>query len=147
MLKKFLSILLIFFCSETFAASPYPKYLQNDKNLLIIAGHQGVAWYLKLDSVQVECCRLPFHVASVKLVNAVAKDCYAENFDMLPQNEELELTFYYDAENSKMYTLEKNGVLNFVNPEGCYAESGITLPVGRYLWQEIFAKRGLVANF
>ncbi len=139
--RELFLVVFLFLSNVRFAwASPYPQYLNENKNLVLVAGHQGVAWYLQLDSINVECCRLPYHVVSARLVGAMAKDCFVENFDMVANDDFLDMEFYYDTKNGKMFIADKDGILTWINPEGSYAEVGVALPTARYLWNYVFAK-------
>ena len=83
----------------------YPKYLNDDKNYILIFAHSGDAWYLDKTSIKIEVEDPPYYVISantifVRLDEELSANYHSSNKELL--NKLNSYTFFYDEEEVDM---------------------------------------------
>ena len=109
--------------SHTVFAS-YPKYLGENKNYIICAGHHGIGYYIDRSSLDVEKYNPPHYIIAVKV--AIVEDADKGKTQIQSfQN----YRFYYNWNDKTMwYGLGKDWT--YISREGTWAEIGVPLPTG-----------------
>lgn len=138
--------LLIAWSGSVFA--DYPRYLNGDPNCIIIAGHQGTAWYVKKNSVRSLEESGPIAKLSIEVL--AVPNAYDGNVNYSSINT---YEFYYDASTDTSVQMGMNpqkvmgyfnrsrGEFVYVNPHASMAEVRITLPAGEMAYAIKYKKK------
>ena len=107
------------------------QFLFGDENYIYCTGHTGVLFYADKSSVNVMEYDPPEYMISVDVV--AASDMYKRSkIDLEPERTKISepktYIFLYNWDNKEIYVLdEETQKWKFVNPNGTWADSGITL--------------------
>ena len=137
MLKQFTKIIclltmLLSFYAASVCSAGYSTYLNNDKNYILCDGHMGRGWYIVRDSLAVEKYEPPEYVIKVQMVSAESAignvdDFYNGGKGKIISHFSKRFKYNWDA---KTMFVEYNKGWRYLNPVGCWAESGIFMPAG-----------------
>ena len=113
MLKKIFSAILALsiLLFSSVAMADYPKYLNGDKNYVLVDGIQGRAWYAVRNSLNVERYNPPNYIISINIVSVGNAD--RGNTEIAGSNIH---RFAYDWEYKKAYLVKNDGSLSMLNP-------------------------------
>lgn len=166
MLKKLIVLLLVLgFANVCFAAN-YPKHLLDDTNYVLCNGHQGIGYYVDVTSLQIlgedenTCTIYAEIVPAYYDVDWHNPQFSEENTEIHYKNMRSYVFLYdLDAKRSYMYHSEDteesraflkslhreyisvdNSLFKWLNPEGCWAESGVPYPASIIAYKEIYDK-------
>lgn len=112
-LRKFFSLILMLgvILSTSVAMADYPKYLNGDRNYVLVDGTQGTAWYAVRNSLNVERYNPPNYIISI---NIVVVD-NADRGNTKIRGSKIH-RFYYDWEFKKAYIQADDGSLSMLDP-------------------------------
>ena len=125
-----LVFLMIMFSTSGYAM--YPIYLNGDNNYILCDGHMGQGWYVVRDSLAVEKYESPEYILRVNVVTAESAIGDVEKFYSGGKGKitkKSNLRFKYNWQAKEMY-FESDKGWKYLNPVGCWAETGVTMPAG-----------------
>ena len=133
-MKKYLSFVFYFFCLSIIilnfssSAFAYEKYLNGNKNFILVDGHMGYGFYLVKDSIKISSQSNKYELfVSAKIV--VADERTKEIKDSYDKD------YRYDLLANKMYSMNKYLSYEYVPKTGSWAETGVVLPAGNLIFQ------------
>ncbi|MGM9529146.1 MAG: hypothetical protein ACI3XH_04030 [Phascolarctobacterium sp.] len=133
-LKNYICLLMLLFSFSTASVcgAGYSIYLNNDKNYILCDGHMGQGWYIVRDSLAVEKYEPPEYIISVEMVAAESavgsvEDFYNGGIGKITNCFSKRFKYNWDA---KTMFVEYNKDWRYLNPVGCWAESGVFMPAG-----------------
>ncbi len=88
----------------------------SDKNLVNFYAHQGYEYFLKKDTLTLESEESPYVISFYYMVY---DNIRPEKTNWSKENK---MAFAYDVEERKVYFVDDNGNLSFLNPNGTIAE-------------------------
>lgn len=104
----------------------YPDYLNGDSNYILCDGHMGYAWYVDRSSLTVQKYEPPQYIIAVNVVTVPNAD--RGNTAI---SEVKTYRFFYNSDLGQMYVdSQLNDNWRYLNPRGCWAETGIVMPAG-----------------
>lgn len=129
----FLPLFLLF----ALIASPsvhanYPTYLNGGRNFILVDGHMG-AWYVERSSLVVQSYNPPNYIIAVNVIYAHSAIDDVQDFYNGGEGVAVGITIYrfsYDWDSRKMYVDNGSQEWEYLNPWGCWAETGIRMPAG-----------------
>lgn len=124
--------ILLSFSAASICSAGYSIYLNDDKNYILCDGHMGQGWYIVRDSLAVEEYEPPEYVIRVEMVAAESAIGNVDDFYNGGKGKILgrfNKRFKYNWDAKTMY-VENNQGWRYLNPVGCWAESGIFMPAG-----------------
>lgn len=139
-MKKYLSFVFYFFCLSIIilnfssSAFAYEKYLNGNKNFILVDGHMGYGFYLVKDSIKISSQSNKYEL------KAWAKICVAEERTK-KITDSYDKYYKYDLLANKMYVQNKYGVYEYVPTTGSWAETGVILPTGNLIFQILKGKK------
>lgn len=133
-MKKIFSILVavLLLSVAGLVSANYPPHLNGDKNLILVDGHMGVAWYVDRSSLNVQKYAPPEYIIEIKVVSADSAIGNEQDFYDGGQGKIREVgtyRFYYDWNAKRMYQ-DNNGKWSYIDPWGSWAETGVRMPAG-----------------
>lgn len=121
----FLMLLCLFAFIPTASAAIYPDYWRNDTNFPLVWGHMGTARYMDKTSLVVQRYDPPNYVIAVNVITVYGAD--SGNTEIARVDT---FRYYYNYENTGMYTIGDNEARHYIKPTGSNAESGLVMYVG-----------------
>ena len=116
MLKKFFSVLILLSVAICASATAEIQDPDNDPNLVLFHQHQGYANYLYQNSLRVKN-RNSLKVISFDFMTYDSINPENTDWDRVENME-----FAYDESTRKVYFIDQNGELNYLDPNGTIAE-------------------------
>ena len=139
MIKNFLTltfltlVLIIFSNSSNTSFANYPTHLNGDKNYILVDGHMGVAWYVDRSSLTVQSYNPPSYIIAVNVISAQSAIDDVQDFYNGGEGVAIGIKTYrfsYDWNSRSMYVDGGSQGWEYLNPWGCWAETGIRMPAG-----------------
>ena len=136
MMKKILFLLLFLFLAVAALPSAYanyPTYLNGDRNFILVDGHMGIAWYVDWSSLVVQSYEPPSYIIAVNVISAQSAIDDVQDFYHGGEGTVTGIKTYrfsYDWGSRRMYADSGSQGWKYLNPWGCWAETGIRMPAG-----------------
>lgn len=127
-----LLMLLFAFSTASVCGAGYSIYLNDDKNYILCDGHMGQGWYIVRDSLTVEKYEPPEYIIRMQIVAAESSIGSVEDFYNGGKGKitnSFSKRFKYNWDEKTMF-VEYNKDWRYLNPVGCWAESGIFMSAG-----------------
>ncbi len=135
----FVMVFVMAIASETFALGVYPDYLGGDKNYVICNAHMGTGYYADLSSLAVMQYNPPNYALAINVVVVPDADIGKTSISDVRK-----YRFAYRYDVRKMYLIIDKGrladedELRLLNPNGNYAESGVSVPAGEIAFYKAY---------
>ena len=135
-MKKILFLLLFLFLAVTTSPTTfanYPAYLNGDRNFILVDGHMGTAWYVDRSSLAVQSYNPPSYIIAVNVISAQSAIDDVQDFYNGGEGAAIGIKTYrfsYDWDSRSMYVDRGYQGWEYLNPWGCWAETGIRMPAG-----------------
>ena len=125
--KRTLICVLMLLCMMMLSATAfagYSSHLGGDSNFILCDGHMGTAWYVDRSSLNVQQYAPPEYTIAVNV-------CTVPNADQgnTAISKVSTMRFFYNY-NARSMFIDRNGSWRHLNPNGSWAETGITMPAG-----------------
>ena len=136
MMKKILFLSLFLFLAVAALPSAhanYPTYLNGDRNFILVDGHMGTAWYVDRSSLVVQSYNPPSYIIAVNVISAHSAIDDVQDFYHGGEGTVTGIKTYrfsYDWGSRRMYVDSGSQGWKYLNPWGCWAETGIRMPAG-----------------
>lgn len=126
----------------------YPRYLNGDPNCIIVAGHHGIGWYIKKNSVRTVNEEGPISRLTIEVLTV--PDAYDGKVEYTSINT---YAFYYDASTGTSIDMgmrpqkvmgcfdRSKGEFVYVDPKASMAEIRISLPAGEMAYAIKYKKK------
>ena len=116
-------------------AARYPSHINGDKNYVLIAGKQGLAWYIDRASIG----SLPSENEGILYFDICTVDA---NYEPMEIKNVSSLEIHYKLQNNTpcMYIATENG-LRYLEPLGSWAVTGKAMPAGEMAYYLFTGKR------
>ena len=164
MLKKLLILLVIISVANVCFAAQYPKHLLDDPDSVLCDGHMGVGYYVDLTSIQLmdeeeNACTIyaevipanygpDFRASQFTEEDVEINYDYTRHYVFLYDLAAKRIYMYHseDKEESRAFLSSKqreyiavDGLLyKWLNPEDCWAASGVSYPAARIAYKEVY---------
>lgn len=129
-MRKFVSvlfgILMMMMASVVMAYGSYPAHLNGDDTFILCDGHMGTAWYVDRSSLTVQSYAPPQYIIAVNVVSVNKADEGNTSIASVRT-----CRFFYNYAERRMY-VDRTGDSDwrYLDPRGCWAETGIVMPAG-----------------
>lgn len=126
---------LLITMSVSFASSLYPPYLNGDKNLKLIDGHMGIAYYYDSTSVVNMLYNPPYYQLAVNV--AVVPDAHKGNTAI---SRVIPFRFYYNIDKPEILLLNNNTgyPITYLHPDQPLSISRVRLPAAEKAFHQVY---------